>query len=366
MRSITALSYAAVARGRFDTDRTSVIPGGHHRTDRARAEGDMKRPPTIPSLLTVTAFAMLSTLVAAPAAAQTYPAKPVTALVGFPPGGSTDLIARALEGVMKKHLGQPMVVVNRTGGVGTIAVTELVRAKPDGYTICVCPIGPLTTQPHLADLPYKETDYQTVIHIAKFVGVLSVKHDAPWKTAQEFIAHVRAKPGTVRVSHAGVGTINHLGLEELRLLAQLDLTPVPSGGGGPAVVAMLGGHVEASVHNTNEVVGQVEAGRARVLGVFDDRRSPRFPNVPTFKELGYDAPATNFYVITVPKGAPPDVIRTLHDAFRKAMADPAFVATAEKLVFDLEYLGPDEAARKLAAAYVKNGELIKKLGLKKQ
>ncbi len=322
----------------------------------------MKRLSIVALLIIVTAVVLFSSL----AAAQTYPAKPVTALVGFPPGGSTDLIARTLEGVMKKHLGQPMVVVNRTGGVGTIAVTELVRAKPDGYTICVCPIGPLTTQPHLADLPYKETDYLTVIHIAKFVGVLSVKSDAPWKTAQEFIAHVRAKPGEVRVSHAGAGTINHLGLEELRLLAKLDLTPVPTGGGGPAVVAMLGGHVEASVHNTNEIVGQVEAGKARVLGVFDDKRSPRFANVPTFKELGYDAQATNFYVIAVPKGTPPDVMKTLHDAFRKAIADPAFVATAEKLVFDLEYLGPDEASRKLAQAYAKNGELIRKLGLKKK
>jgi len=170
----------------------------------------------------------------------------------------------------------------------------------------------------------------------------------------------------VRVSHAGAGTINHLGLEELRLLAKLDLTPVPTGGGGPAVVAMLGGHVEASVHNTNEIVSQVEAGKARVLGVFDDKRSPRFPNVPTFKELGYDVQATNFYVIAVPKGTPPGVMKTLHDAFKKATADPAFVATAEKLVFDLEYLGPDEASRKLAQAYAKNGELIRKLGLKKK
>jgi tripartite-type tricarboxylate transporter receptor subunit TctC len=322
----------------------------------------MKPHATVPLLIIATALALLPT----PAASQTYPTRAVTALVGFPPGGSTDLIARTLEGVMKKHLGQPMVVVNRTGGVGTIAVTELVRAKPDGYTICVCPIGPLTTQPHLADLPYKETDYLTVIHIAKFVGVLSVKSDAPWKTAQELIAHVRARPGEVRVSHAGAGTINHLGLEELRLLAKLDLTPVPAGGGGPAVVAMLGGHVEASVHNTNEIVGQVEAGKARVLGVFDDKRSPRFPNVPTFKELGYDAHATNFYVITVPKGTSSEVIRTLHDAFKKGMADPAFVATAEKLVFDLEYLGPDEASRKLAQAFAKNGELIRKLGLAKK
>lgn len=323
----------------------------------------MKRSATVAGVL---AAFVLALGVPSPADAQTYPAKPVTALVGFPPGGSTDLIARALEGVMKKYLGQPMVVVNRTGGVGTIAVTELARAKPDGHTICVCPIGPLTTQPHLADLPYTEKDYQTVIHIAKFVSVLSVRTDAPWKTAQEFLAHVRAKPGEVRVSHAGVGTINHLGLEELRLLAKLDLTPVPTGGGGPAVVAMLGGHVEASVHNTNEIVGQVEAGKARVLGVFDDKRNPRFPNVPTFKELGHDAQATNFYVITVPKGTSPEVVRTLHDAFKKAMADPAFVATAEKLVFDLEYLGPDEASRKLTQAFVKNGEVIRKLGLRKK
>lgn len=300
------------------------------------------------------------------AAAEKFPVNPITGLVGFPPGGSTDLIARALGGVMKKHLGQPLVVINRTGGVGTIAVTELVKAKPDGYTVCVCPIGPLTTQPHLADLPYTEKDYVPIIHIAKFVGVLSVRSDAPWKTIQELLAHVRANPGRVRVSHAGVGTVNHLGLEELKLLANLDLIGVPTVGGGPAVVAMLGGHVEASVHNTNEVVAQVEAGKARVLGVFDEKRNPRFPQVPTFKEIGYDVQVPNFYLIVVPNGTPPDIIRTLHDGFKKAMEDPAFVAAADKLVFDLEYLGPEDAARKLARAFAKNGELIRKLGLPKR
>lgn len=298
--------------------------------------------------------------------AERFPVKPITALVGFPPGGSTDLIARALEGVSKKHLGQPLVVVNRTGGVGTIAVTELVKAKPDGYTVCVCPIGPLTTQPHLADLPYTEKDYLPIIHIAKFVGVLSVKGGAPWKTIQEFLDHARANPGKVRVSHAGVGTVNHLGLEELKLLAKLDITGVPTGGGGPAIVAMLGGHVEASVHNTNEIIAQVEAGKARVLGVFDEKRNPRVPGVPTFKELGYDVQVPNFYVIAVPKGTLPEIIKTLHDGFKKMMEDPAFVAAAEKLVFDLEYLGADEAARKLAQAFAKNGELIRKLGLPKK
>lgn len=318
------------------------------------------------ALAVVLTFVALATVASDALGAEKYPVKPITALVGFPPGGSTDLIARSLEGVMKKHLGQPIVVVNRTGGVGTIAVTELVRAKPDGYTICVCPVGPLTTQPHLADLPYSEKDYLPIIHIAKFVGVLSVKSDAPWKTIQEFLAHVRANPGQVKISHAGVGTVNHLGLEELKMVVKLDLIPVPTGGGGPAIVAMLGGHVEASVHNTNEIIAQVEAGKARVLAVFAEQRSPRFPGVPTFKELGYDVQVPNFYLILVPKGTPPEVMRSLHDGFKKAMEDVAFVAAAEKLVFDLEYLGPEDAARKLAQTFARNGELIRKLGLPKK
>jgi tripartite-type tricarboxylate transporter receptor subunit TctC len=250
--------------------------------------------------------------------------------------------------------------------VGTIAVAELVKAKPDGYTVCVCPIGPITTQPHLADLPYRPDDHTAIIHIAKFVGVLSVKADAPWKTLQEFLAHVKSKPGEVRISHAGVGTINHLGLEELKLQAKLDFTGLPTGGGGPAVVSMLGGHVDASAHNTNEIVAQVEAKKARVLGVFDERRSARFPDVPTFKEVGYDVQATNFYVILVPKATPADIRKILHDSFQKAMADRAFVQTADRLVFDLEYQGPEEASRRLARAYQKNGELIRRLGLPKR
>lgn len=299
-------------------------------------------------------------------APEKYPVKPITALVGFPPGGSTDLLARALEAAAKKYLTQPLVVVNRAGGVGTIAVTELTRAKPDGYTICVCPAGPFTTQPHLADLPYTDKDYVPVIHIAKFVGVLSVRSEAPWKTIQELLAHIRAQPGQVRISHAGAGTINHLGLEELRLVAKLDFTPVPTGGGGPAVVAMLGGHVEASAHNTNEVIAQVEAGKARVLAVFADQRSARFPQAPTFKEVGHDVQAPNFYVIAVPKATPAPITKALHDAFKKAMEDPAFVSAAEKLVFELEYLPGEEAGRRLGQTYAKNEELIRKLGLTKK
>lgn len=132
------------------------------------------------------------------------------------------------------------------------------------------------------------------------------------------------------------------------------------------MVSMLGGHVEASVHNTNEIIAQVEAKKARVLGVFDERRNPKFPDAPTFREIGYDVQVPNFYIIAVPKGTPPEIMKTLHDAFKKAMEDPAFAATAEKLVFDLEYLGPDDAARKLAQTYARNGELIRRLGLPKR
>ncbi|MGH7334155.1 MAG: tripartite tricarboxylate transporter substrate-binding protein, partial [Candidatus Rokuibacteriota bacterium] len=119
-------------------------------------------------------------------------------------------------------------------------------------------------------------------------------------------------------------------------------------------------------HNTNEIVAQVEAKKARVLGVFDVKRSARFPDVPTFKEIGYDAQATNFYVILVPRGTPAEIQKILHDAFKKAIADPAFVQTADRLVFDLEYQGPEETARRLARAYEKNGELIRRLGLPKR
>jgi tripartite-type tricarboxylate transporter receptor subunit TctC len=107
----------------------------------------------------------------------------------------------------------------------------------------------------------------------------------------------------------------------------------------------------------------VEAGKARVLGVFDDKRTARFPDVPTFKELGFDARATNFYVIALPRGTPPEVARTLHDGFKKAIEDPVFTAAADKLVFDVEYQGPEETARRLDTAYQKNGDLIRRLGL---
>lgn len=299
-------------------------------------------------------------------AGETFPAKPVTILVPWPPGGATDTLARGFEKVMPKYLPQPLVVVNKPGGAGTIATTELVRSKPDGYTICLNAIGPLTTQPHLTNLPYGKDDYEVIIHIGNNPIVLAVQETAPWKNLSDLVTYMKANPEKVRIGHHGAGSIGHLALVEWQGITGLSFLPIPFSGGAPLATALLGGHIEAAALHPAEILAHVEAGKARVIGVMQPERNPQFPEAPTFKELGYSIEAGIFNIILAPKGTPPDRLQILHDAFKQALEDPEFVALTERVNYNRQYLDGETARQKLAVAYDKYGELIKRLGLAKK
>lgn len=195
--------------------------------------------------------------------------------------------------------------------------------------------------------------------------VLFVRSEAPWKTAQELIEYARANPGKVRVGVPGIGTILHLDLEQLKLFAKVDMTVVPFEG-PQQIPALLGGHVEAALAHPAPVLPHVRAGKIRVIGVFQEARNPAFPEAPTFRELGYDITLGVYYFLVAPTGTPASIVQTLHDAFKKALAEPAFVALMQKSQIDIDYQGPEAIKRALWISFEQNGKLVEFLGLKKK
>lgn len=299
-------------------------------------------------------------------AAADYPEKTVTMICGFPAGGGLDVTARAITEATKKYLSKPIVVVNRAGGAGSIGVAEVVAAKPDGYTIGIAAVASLAVVPHQSKLPYgPPSDYSPILNLVNIPICLSVKADSPWKNAQELIAFARANPGKLRVGLAGgLGTLFHLNVEQLKALAKIDLTTVPFAGAAESVPALLGGHVDADCHTVSEILPHVKAGKARVLGVFEEQRNPLFPDAPAFKELGYDITLAAYYLVFAPKSLPPPVFNTLHDAFKKGMEEPVFTGVIREKGYEVQYLGPQDITARLMKDYESNRKLVDALDLK--
>ncbi|HET7875832.1 MAG TPA: tripartite tricarboxylate transporter substrate binding protein [Methylomirabilota bacterium] len=319
---------------------------------------------TFPWLFPLLTLASLAQ--AAPAAAQ-YPERAVTMICPFPAGGAMDIVARHLVEGMKRHFPKPVAVVNRPGAAGTIGNAEVVQAKPDGYTIGISAVAVLTVQPHRTDLPYKSPDdYEPIIKLVNLPIVFAVKADSPWKGMREFLDAARGAPGKLRVGSPGVGTILHLDLEALKADAKVDLTHVPFAGGAESVPALLGGHIEGLTAHPSEIGPHVQAGKARVLAVYEEKRNPLFPEAPTFRELGHDITLGVYYLLIAPKGTPAAALKTLHDAARLAMAEPVFVAMAKTRGYAIEYKGPDALKQELWDSYRKNEALLKQLGLGKK
>ena len=297
--------------------------------------------------------------------AAAYPEKPVTFFCGFPAGGAMDMTARAITEAVKKYFPKPMAVVNRPGAAGTIGAAEIIQAKPDGYAIGITAVAVLTIQPHRTKLPFgAPEDYTPIIKLNNLPICFAVRNDAPWKTMKEVIEYANANPGKLRVGHPGLGTILHLDLELLKDMAKVDMTAVPFAGGAESVPALLGGHVEAlSVHH-GEIVAQVKAGKARVLAVFEEKRNPLFPDVPTFREIGYDITMGVYYMVIGPKGLSPEIVSKLHDAFKKGMGEPVFIEAMKARGFDVSYEGSEDLGRRLKKDYEQNAKLVDLLKLK--
>jgi tripartite-type tricarboxylate transporter receptor subunit TctC len=311
---------------------------------------------TILSALAVLAAAVMST----PLQAQQYPTKEVQIIIPYAPGGATDLVFRALAASTQKYLGQAVVIVNRAGGGGAVGFTEAAHAKPDGYTLTTV-ITPVTILPHQVKTAFSHKSFEPILNVVQDPAMLQVRADAPWKTLKEFIDYARKNPGTITVGNSGAGGGVHLIAAAFERAAGVKFNHIPFAGGGPSVTALLGGHINAVSVSPPEGIAHVKAGKLRIIALFSDKRMADFPDVPTVSEQGIEFTMGQWRGLAAPKGTPPEVIKVLHDAFRKGMEDPVFVKNAESMSVVLSYVGPAEFGNMMAADHERYAKLVAEL-----
>jgi tripartite-type tricarboxylate transporter receptor subunit TctC len=268
---------------------------------------------------------------------------------------------------MKPRFPKGMNVVNRPGAAGSVAVAEMARSAPDGYTIITTPHSALVIAPQQQDLAYKTPDdYDPVLNLVAYYPMIAVRGDSEYKTIQDLVADAKANPGKIRVGSPGEGTSSHLNLEELMYRAGVKMIHVPFQGWAQSSPALLGGHIEAVVAQPGELKGQVEGKRMRVLVNFRPQRLPSFPDVPTAKELGWDVANGVWYLLLAPKGTPAPVIRYLHDAAKAAIDDPKFAADMANRGIDVDYRPGTTLRADLWREYKAHTEILRRIGLLKR
>jgi tripartite-type tricarboxylate transporter receptor subunit TctC len=314
-------------------------------------------------MLRFLSLAMLA-LAALPCVAQ-YPDRPLTIVAGFPAGGLVDIVARVVADGMKARYPRGVVVVNKPGAGGAVAVEQMVQAQPDGYTIVLTPLSSLVIGPQInPKLNYHTPDdYDPVINLVAYYPLLVVKEDAPWKTIQEFVADAKANPGKMRVGTPGEGTSSHLNLEEFMFKTGAKMIHVPYAGWGQSSPALLGDHIEAVVAQPGEAKPMVEGKRIRALVFFQEKRHPAFLDVPTAKEAGWDVANGVWYLLAAPKGTPAAIEKYIHDAAKEVTDDPAFAKTMDARGVDVDYRPGAKLRADLWEQYKLHTEILRRIGL---
>lgn len=292
--------------------------------------------------------------------AAEFPTKEVQIIIPYAAGGATDLIFRALSATTGKYLGKAVVVINRPGGGGTVGVTEVAQAKPDGYTL-LSAITPLTILPHQVKTTFTYKSFEPVINVVKDPGMFLVRSDSPWKSLGEFLDYAKKNPNMITVGNSGAGGGVHLIALAFERTAGVKFNHIPFAGGGPSVTALLGGHINAVSVSPPEGIEHVKVGKLKIIALFAEKRFELFPDVPTVKEQGIDFTMGQWRGLATPKGTPPDVIKKLHDAFKQGMEDPVFQKNAKDMVVNLSYLGPEDFGKLMASDHEFYGKLVKEI-----
>jgi tripartite-type tricarboxylate transporter receptor subunit TctC len=276
------------------------------------------------------------------ARAQTFPTRPVTLVVPWPAGGTTDVGMRALATATEKHLGQAIVVENRPGASGTLGPGQMAAtAKPDGYTIAQIPIT-VFRFPFMTKTTFDPaTDFTYIIGVSGYTFGVVVRDDAPWKTFSELIADAKANPGKINYGTPGAGTSLHITMEQIARQQGLKWTHVPFKGNAESMNALLGGHIHA-VADSSGWAQLVNAGRFRLLVTWGARRTNNWPDVPTLREVGIDMVSNSPFGIAGPKGMEAGVVKVLHDAFKRGLEEPSYAEAMARLDQELFYLSSDD------------------------
>jgi len=300
------------------------------------------------------------------AMAQSYPTKPITLIVPWPAGGSTDVAMRAVAESASKHLGQPIVVDNKAGASGTLGpATMAATAKPDGYTIAQMPITVMRL-PLMQKVSWDaEKSFSYIVHLTGYTFGITTKADNQFKSWKDVVEFAKANPGKVTYATPGSGTSLHIGMEQIADASGIKLTQVPFKGGAETGAAVLGGHTTLQADSTGWKP-LVEAGQLRLLALWTAQRSKNWPDVPTLKELGYPFVFDSPFGIAGPKGMDPKIVQVLHDAFKKAMEDPGVITALERYDMVPRYMSTADYEQAVRDVIKQESAALGKIGLLKK
>ena len=307
----------------------------------------------------------------ASAADEPFPTRPINMVAPFPPGGQADLMARPTSAAMEKLLKSPVVVVNKTGAAGAVGMSYVASSKPDGYTLLMA-LSSISIIPEADKLFDRKPAYtmDQLVPIALISAdptIFVVRADRPWKSVKEFVEDAKKRPDQITYSSSGIYGTLHMAMELFDNSAGIQLKHVPYGGAGPALTAILGGHVDCLASAPAVVLPHIKAGKLRPLAGWGAKRVEALPDLPTFKELGYNA---EFYIwagLFAPRGTPEPIMKKLRDTVRAAVQDPEFKSAMSKLETPIAYLDApdfqkfwDKDAKMLADAIKRVGKIEEK------
>lgn len=298
------------------------------------------------------------------AAEPNYPQKEIEITGSYGPGAGTDLAARMIAENSKKYLGQEVIVVNKPGGGGRVAVTLVAKAKPDGYTLGSADSNIIILKPHLEKVLYKFDDFTYINQFGVLNLGIVVPTGSSFKNFKDFLEFARANPDKVTVSNVGEGSTGHLCIAALSLMAGVKMKPIPFDGAATAMTAALGGHVMASAIGFSGFAQHLKAKTVRLLALMGDERMDAYPDVPTLKELGYPLALQAWYIMIGPKNMDKAIVKKLEESFKKAMDSPAYIKLAKDLEINAKNpLSGDPLREELIRRNNSFADLIKKLGM---
>lgn len=316
----------------------------------------------------VGAFLGLALLIPSAASAQeSYPERPITMIVPFPPGGVADQTGRPVAAAMERILKQPVVVANRPGAGGAVGMAAAANAKPDGYTIMTA-LSSISIIPEADKLFGRQSAYRMdqlapVALVTADPTILVVPADSPWKTVQDFVADAKKRPGEIAFSSSGIYGTLHMAMAMFEHAAGIKLRHVPFNGAGPAMTALLGGHVQALASGPGVVIPHIQAGKLRALGNWGEKRIEALPDVPTFKELGYKD--VEFYIwsgVFAPAGTPAPIMTKLRETMRKVVEDAEFKSAMENLQTPVTYLDAPEFQKFWSKDAARLAQAVQRIG----
>ncbi len=310
----------------------------------------------------IAAFSLLPLAAHAQQTDAKFPSHPITFINPVPAGASSDLCFRMISKEAEKFLGQPIVVINKTGGSFTVGIAAIASSKPDGYTIGYAGHPGMFVPPLTEKVPFHPVnDLREIMQFGIINIAITVKGDSPFKSWKDIVAYARQNPKKLTYGSAGVGSFGHLALEQIARGEKVQFTHIPFKGSPETQVALLGGHVMVGTGDFNYPL--IESGEIRLIMLIAEKRSPYYPDVPILKDLGYDVPAPTFLNVAGPKGLPDEIVRKLDDAYSKAMKEPAFIKGMKDLRFTIFYRNGKELDEYVAYNYNAFARLLKEQGL---